>query len=56
MAHQQHHDQVCDTANYVWSTRDRLGYGATGTVYVGYNKVRVHVLYNSVCVCVVWKG
>lgn len=35
-----HHDpQVCSTHSYVWSTRDRLGYGATGTVYVGYNKV-----------------
>ena len=35
-----HHDQqVCTTLGYVWSTRDRLGYGATGTVYVGYNKV-----------------
>jgi TANK-binding kinase 1 len=34
-----HHDQqVCNTPSYVWSTRDRLGYGATGTVYVGYNK------------------
>lgn len=39
MAHQHHEPQVCSTHNYVWSTRDRLGYGATGTVYVGYNKV-----------------
>lgn len=38
MSHQHHDPQVCNSHNYVWSTRDRLGYGATGTVYVGYNK------------------
>ena len=43
MSH-QHLDPVCDTASYVWSTRDRLGYGATGTVYVGYNKVRFRLV------------
>lgn len=33
------HDKVYNTNNYVWCLRDRVGYGATGAVYVGYNKV-----------------
>ena len=37
--HHHHHDQVYNTNHYVWSSRDRLGYGATGAVYLGYNKV-----------------
>ncbi len=36
-----HHEQVCSTTSYVWNTREKLGIGATGAVYVGYNKVKV---------------
>ena len=56
MAHQQHHDQVCDTANYVWSTRDKLSHGANAPVYVGYIKVCAHVLYSCMCACMcLWR-
>lgn len=39
MSYQAHHDTVFSTNTYVWSNRDRLGYGATGAVFVGYHKV-----------------
>ena len=48
MAHHAHHDQVYNTNHYVWSSRDRLGYGATGAVYLGYNKVS-YGIQKSVC-------
>ena len=52
MAHHHHHDQVYNTNHYVWSSRDRLGYGATGAVYLGYNKVTLSAcLSNYVLMC-----
>lgn len=38
-------ERVCETANHFWNTREKLGHGATGAVYVGYERVR----QNSVC-------
>lgn len=32
-------DRVCETTRHFWNTRDRLGHGATGAVYVGYERV-----------------
>ena len=32
-------DRVCETDRHFWNTRDKLGHGATGAVYVGYERV-----------------
>lgn len=37
--HQQQHEQVFGTSKYIWNNRDKLGHGATGSVYVGYDRV-----------------
>ena len=34
---------------YMWSVKDKLGQGATGQVFVGYNKV-LKSLYDSVSI------
>ena len=46
MAH--HGIQVFSTAYHVWTSRDRLGYGATGSVYIGHNRVRIRTLQSLV--------
>ena len=32
--------KVYESDSYMWSSKDQLGSGAGGTVYVGYHKVR----------------
>ena len=34
-------DRVSETNRHFWNTRDKLGHGATGAVYVGYERVSV---------------
>ena len=53
-------DSVFNSDKYFWSTKDRLGAGATGQVFVGYNRVgtppplkgfvaRAHLPCSAVC-------
>ena len=38
--------QTQSSHGYMWSTRDKLGHGATGQVYLGYNRV-IYINYIS---------
>jgi len=40
-------DRVCETGKHFWNTRDKLGHGATGAVYVGYEKVSGELGYRQ---------
>ena len=35
------HRVISETNRHFWNTRDKLGHGATGAVYVGYERVSV---------------
>lgn len=35
----QPHSDYYSSHTYMWSSKDKLGQGATGQVFVGYNKV-----------------
>ena len=35
----QSHSDYYSSHTYMWSSKDKLGQGATGQVFVGYNKV-----------------
>ena len=38
--------QTQSSRKYMWSTRDRLGQGATGQVYLGYDRViKINIKY-----------
>ena len=39
--------QFCTTGTFVWNTRELLGRGATGAVFVGYNKVSLNLAFRS---------